>query len=229
LARIAELETSHFWFAGRRALVRRLLERHAPHVSSAVDVGCGTGAFLEVLDEHADRVVGIDPLVRSAGGRMLVGTAERLPLDAGSTELVTALDVLEHADDGAALAEFNRVLRPGGWAVATVPAFPFLWSERDELAGHRRRYRRAALVTLFEAAGFEVAETAYYQFALFPLLVASRIVARRRPGATTLEEQPAPTLNAALRRLNELEVRVGSRLRWPWGSTLALAARKVAS
>src|SRR5436189_6046879 len=88
LARIAELETSHFWFAGRRALVRRLLERHVPHVSSAVDVGCGTGAFLQILDGHADDVVGIDPLVGSSAGRMRAGTAERLPLDAGSTELV---------------------------------------------------------------------------------------------------------------------------------------------
>ncbi len=158
---------------------------------------------------------------------MLAGRAERLPLDAGSTDLVTALDVLEHVDDRAALGEFHRVLRLDGWAVVTVPAFPFLWSERDELAGHRRRYRRADLVALFEASGFAVGETAYYQFALFPLLVASRIAARRRPGATTLEERPASSLNGALRRLNELEVRAGGRARWPWGSTLAVAARKV--
>lgn len=229
LARIAELETSHFWFAGRRALVQRLLDRHVPHVATAADVGCGTGSFLEVLDGYADHVVGIDPLAGPAPGRMLAGTAERLPLDAGSTDLVTALDVLEHVDDHAALAEFQRVLRPGGWAVVTVPAFPFLWSERDELAGHRRRYRRESLVALFEASGLVVAETAYYQFMLFPLLVASRIVARRRPGATTAEERPAPSLNGALRRLNELEARLGGRVRWPWGSTLAVAARKVSS
>jgi len=227
LARIADLETSHFWFAGRRALVERLLQRHVARVTSAVDVGCGTGSFLEVLDTYADHVVGIDPLADPSAGRVLAGEAERLPFEAASLDLVTALDVLEHVDDGAALAEMRRVLRLGGWAVVTVPAFPFLWSERDELAGHRRRYRRADIVALFEASGFAVLETGYYQFALFPLLVASRIAARRRPGTTTLEERPAPRLNRALRRLNELEVRIGRRVHWPWGSTLAVAARKV--
>ena len=47
-----------------------------------------------------------------------------------------------------------------------VPAFPALWSERDKVAAHRRRYRRSDLVELLETAGFAVAETAYYQFCL---------------------------------------------------------------
>src|SRR5205085_10711934 len=140
----AELERSHVWVAGRRALVQRLLDRHrAGRVESAVDVGSGTGSFLEVLERYANEVVGIEPLVREGNGRMKPGDVQRLPFDAGSVDLVTALDVLEHVDDGSALAELRRVLRPGGLIVATVPAFRFLWSARDELAAHRRRYRRA--------------------------------------------------------------------------------------
>jgi SAM-dependent methyltransferase len=39
-----------------------------------------------------------------------------------SLDFVIACDVLEHVpDDGQALAELSRVLRPGGWAVLTVP------------------------------------------------------------------------------------------------------------
>ena len=230
LNRIAELERAHFWFAGRRALVERLLDRHLTgRVASAVDVGCGTGSFLDVLDRYADDVVGIDPLAGASDDRIRAGEAERLPLETASADLASALDVLEHVDDTAALAELRRVLRPGGVVVATVPAFRFLWSERDELAAHRRRYRRAALVHLFESEGFAIAETAYYQFALFPVLVATRIAARRRPGTTELEERLTPGLNRALRRLNELEVRLGNRIPWPWGSTLAVAARKVSA
>src|SRR5205823_2727042 len=139
------------------------------------------GSFLEVLERYAHEVVGIEPLVREGNGRMKPGDVQRLPFDAGSVDLVTALDVLEHVDDGSALAEVRRVLRPGGLIVATVPAFRFLWSARDELAAHRRRYRRAELADLFESEGFAIAETAYYQFALFPVLAALRIVGRSRP------------------------------------------------
>ena len=73
-------------------------------------------------------------------------------------------------------------------------------------------------------ANFEVAETAYYQFLLFPLVLASRVLGRVHPRTAELEEQPPPRVNGFLRRVSELEVQVGSRFAWPWGSTLALAA-----
>jgi SAM-dependent methyltransferase len=229
LARLAEIEDSHFWFAGRRALVQRLLDRHVDRpAKAALDVGCGTGSFLPVLARYADRVVGLDPLSGDREG-IVTGEAERLPFGEASFDLAVALDLLEHVDDWAAVGELARVLRPGGWAIVTVPAFPGLWSERDELAAHRRRYRRAALVDLIESAGFVVAETAYYQFLLFPLVFLSRAVGRVRPRTTELEEQPPPRVNRLLRGLSELEVRLGTWVPWPWGSTLAIAARRTAA
>jgi SAM-dependent methyltransferase len=222
---IQRLEHEHFWFTGRRRLVERLLERHVGRVGAAVDVGSGTGSLLSLLDHHAAEVVGIDPL--AGAGRVSVGAAERLPFADESIDLVTALDVLEHVDDRAAVVEFARVLRPRGWVILTVPAFPSLWSERDQRAAHLRRYRRGGLTALLGEASFDVVETAYYQFALFPALVASRIAARFRPAAVVREEDVPPGLNWTLRRINELEVRLGAWLRWPFGSTLAVVARKV--
>ncbi|MDX6408577.1 MAG: hypothetical protein QOE13_1648 [Gaiellaceae bacterium] len=229
LARLAEIEGSHFWFAGRRALVLRLLDRHLDQgAETALDVGCGTGSFLPVLARYAGRVVGLDPLGGEREG-IITGEAERMPFEQATFDLAVALDVLEHVDDRAAVAELARVVRPGGWAIVTVPAFPGLWSERDELASHRRRYRRAALVDLIESAGFVVAETAYYQFFLFPLVLVSRVVGRVHARTAEIEEQPRPLVNRLLRRLSELEVQLGARVRWPWGSTLAIAARRTAA
>jgi SAM-dependent methyltransferase len=226
LARIAEIEASHFWFAGRRALVRRLLDRHVEGRSrAALDVGCGTGSFLPILELYADRVVGIDPLGDSES-RVIRGDVEDLPFEEASFDLALALDLLEHVDDHAAVRELARVLQPGAWVIVTVPAFPALWSERDKVAAHRRRYRRSELVELLETAGFTVAETAYYQFALFPFIVLSRALGRFRTGTVRLEEEPLPGLNRLLRRVSEAEVRLGAWMRWPWGSTLAVAAQR---
>jgi SAM-dependent methyltransferase len=227
LSRIAQLESSHFWFAGRRALVQRLLDRHVgQRAAAALDVGCGTGSFLPVLGRYADRVVGVEPLGGSPGAGIVAGDAERLPFDQASFDLIVALDVLEHVDDRAAVGELARVLRPGGWAIITVPAFPRLWSERDELAGHRRRYRRSGLIDLLESVDLVIAETAYYQFLLFPLVAVSRAIGRVRPGAAELEEQPPLGLNRLLCRVGEVEVQLGRWIRWPWGSTIAVAAQR---
>jgi SAM-dependent methyltransferase len=175
---------------------------------------------LPLLRGHAPTVVGVDPLADGTG--LVKGNAESLPLADDSFDLAVTLDVLEHVDDRAAMREANRVLRRGGVLLATVPAFPWLWGPRDGLAGHKRRYRRRDVVRLVTENGFDVLELRYYQFLLFPLVVAGRKLGK----ATTVEEHPSSAVNRLFTAINTFEVRVGDRVRWPWGSTIAVAARK---
>jgi len=226
LRAIAAIDEDHFWFAGRRALVARLIERHVSHrVAKAVDVGCGTGAFLPTLARWSEEVVGIDPVAEPRAG-IVRGVAQRLPLDDGAADLVVALDVLEHTDDGAALTDIVRVLRPGGLLVLTVPALPGLWSERDVRAQHRRRYRKRELHAVLGAAGLIVRETTAFQFLLLPVVALSRVAGRRAASVADHEERPSRGLNTLFAAVNGLELRLGKHIRWPIGSTLAVAARK---
>lgn len=76
---------------------------------------------------------------------------------------VMMFDLLEHLDAEAEwLAEASRLLRPGGWLLLTVPAWPCLFSDHDRFLGHRRRYRRRPLRQLLDSAGFEVQELFYF-------------------------------------------------------------------
>lgn len=62
-------------------------------------------------------------------------------------------DVVERvADDVGFLRETVRALRPGGMLFLTVPAYPWLWSHEDEVAGHHRRYTAAKMRTALEAS-----------------------------------------------------------------------------
>lgn len=99
-----------------------------------LDVGCGTGTLLSVLtrDPRAERLVGVDyaeEMVRRAAEKFaaagqptrlaaLRGDAEHLPLRDESVDVVTCCNSFHHyPHQAAAVAEFRRVLRPGGMLV----------------------------------------------------------------------------------------------------------------
>lgn len=229
---LMEISATHFWFAGRQALIRRILDRRIPgKVERLLDVGCGPGVWLPSWCRYARDVCGIDPFAAKVkpealadGTRLVTGVASQLPVADGQTDLILALDVLEHVDDRPALQEMKRALRPGGQVLITVPACPWVWSHRDDDAGHLRRYTSRALREVIEQAGFEIGHLQYYQSLLFPLTVLSRVLGRQSSRLRDAEDHPPEWLNRTLRRINLFEVEAGLRL--PFGSSLIAVARK---
>jgi len=255
-ARLREIERTHWWFRGRRRILLAALERAGvgrggafgsdsgpgPGVAAILDVGCGAGANLELLAERfpGSRVHGIDvesePLRACRADRGLAvaqADAGRLPFAAGCFDVVAALDALEHlADDAAALREIQRVCRPGGALVATVPAFDWLWGSVDDLGRHYRRYRRDELRARVEAAGFEVVLERYFNFWLLPGIAAIRLLARVLPKRADSERVRSDfdwvsggALGSLLERILGSESRLlGVRL--PFGVSLLCIARR---
>jgi ubiquinone/menaquinone biosynthesis C-methylase UbiE len=105
-------------------VVREILAR-APR-GAALDAACGTGRHAEHLRSLGYEVVGVDATeAMLAVARAKVpdatfrqGRLQALPVDDTSVDVVTCSLALTHVDDlDPVLAEFARVLRPGGWAV----------------------------------------------------------------------------------------------------------------
>jgi SAM-dependent methyltransferase len=184
-----EVEESHWWFVGRRRILSSFVERIAgsarPEKARILDVGCGTGANLEMLSEFG-QAEGVDVATealmfcRSRGVTgVKLGEAEKLPYADDSFDLVTGLDVVEHLDDDlAGLLEMHRVLRPGGHALLFVPAFQFLWGVQDEVSNHRRRYTIGELRDVVTSAGFEVERTTYANITFFLPILLGRALMR---------------------------------------------------
>jgi SAM-dependent methyltransferase len=207
IRRSAALEQRHWWYAGRRRLVRRLVSGWAPGV--AVDVGCGSGGNSAVLRALGWRVLGMDhspaavELAAARGVPVVRADARQLPLPDASVDLVLSTDAWEHVDrDEAVAAETFRVLRPGGRALVTVPAGRDLWSGHDVALGHERRYERDELVALVEHAGLRVDRVLGWNVLLRPVV---RIRRRRHTECRSEMEPVHPVLNLALRAVLGLE------------------------
>ncbi len=236
-ANLEAVEATHWYYAGKRALVRWWLERTGPLKPEGLllDCGAGTGRFaldlqqrcrVLVLDDHEEALRLLRARFRPE--QVLSLSGETVPLPDGSLDYVTALDVLEHVRDaGAVVRGFRRLLRPGGVAVVTVPAGMALWSDWDVALHHFRRYDRAELRALFPPADWEVVHVNYTNVVAYPAVWVLRKLGRRTraAGATRAEDRiPPRALNSLLRALFVFTGKL--RVPFPFGVSLLLVARR---
>lgn len=227
-------EERHWWFRGRRAVIRALLDRAAlPSPIEILDAGCGTGRNLELYSDLG-AASGVDPspeaveFCRDRGlTDVAVGDAQDLPFADGRFGLVAATDVLEHVpDDSRALAELRRVTTPGGRLLLTVPAYPWLWTAEDERLGHHRRYTLPGLRRRAAAAGWEPDFGTYFNTILLVPITIARRLPRSSAGKAELERTPS-ALDGPLSvpmRMEAQMIRRGVRL--PLGVSLGLVCRR---
>jgi SAM-dependent methyltransferase len=142
-----------FYFA-RRGLHEALLRLLPELQGEVLDVGCGSKPYRSLV--AATRYVGLDydtPLRRAAGVADVYYDGGIFPLPDADFDGALCTQVLEHVfTPEAFLNEINRVLRPGGVLVLTVP---FVWDEHEQPHDFGR-YSSFGLRALLERAGFEV-------------------------------------------------------------------------
>ncbi len=103
-----------------------------------LEVGCGTGHWLQLLGESGLRVAGVDASgnmltyarARARGAALAHGRAEHLPWGSQTFERVFCINALHHFEDKVGfLTEARRVLVPGG-QVMTVGLDPHTGTDR---------------------------------------------------------------------------------------------------
>ncbi|MDQ3321670.1 MAG: class I SAM-dependent methyltransferase [Acidobacteriota bacterium] len=108
-------------------------------LSSALDVGCGTGLSTVALKEIAENVVGVDASAemialapRENGIKYFVAPAENLPFEENEFDIITLSQVFHWLDKDKFLAEASRVLRPNGWLTSYDNYFSGQMTENSE-------------------------------------------------------------------------------------------------
>lgn len=251
--RVFAVEDRHFWFRARNHILAALVAQLTAKLASGyrvLEVGCGTGNTLRALEQAGTRgtIIGMDLFgegLRYARQRfscaLVQGDMQKPPFKT-EFHLIGLFDVLEHlTDDRQVLHDLHTMLIPNGALLLTVPAHPSLWSYRDEVAHHRRRYTRTELAAKLEEAGYQVEYLTPYMTSIFPLVWGGRRVAgllNRQSAQTSshrqelqelddMEMQIRPGLNGLLTFLLTQEARLmRRRYRLPFGTSLLAIARK---
>ena len=155
--------------------------------TKVIDVGCGAGrhsfeayrrgADVIAFDQNASDLNDVDEILQamkdqgevppSARAEAVKGDALDLPFADGAFDCVIASEILEHVpEDGRAIAELVRVLKPGGTLAITVPRWlpeRVCWALSDEYhaneGGHIRIYRADELRGKVLAHGLRLTRT----------------------------------------------------------------------
>jgi len=233
------LKPEHFWIKSHINLKQELLSSinisdHKNKISKIgtkdfkiLSIGAGTGGDLAVLKKFGsiyafdiDQNV-IDMIYDDMVVEKQVADAQAIPYEDNKFDMVVAFEVLEHIqNDKKAIAEINRVLKPGGFLVFSVPAFNALFGPKDKAHFHMRRYNKKMIRNLLP--DFKEHRIGYWMFTLF----APAAVQRFWEKAVVSEKKyhpyiPAKPINKLFYSILQGEnYLIGKGFNFPWGLTL---------
>jgi SAM-dependent methyltransferase len=244
LHNIHAAEQQFWWYQGMRAITGALLAgARIPHGGVGLDAGCGTGFnALEFERRHGLRMFGVDlatlaiEYCRQQGfDRACAASITSLPFADARFDLVASFDVLSHlpaGDERRALAEFVRVLRPGGWLIVRVPAFRALRSRHSAFIAEHQRFHAGSLLRVLAPHPLQVVRWSYANSFLSPVAwVKFRCMEPLlgAPPSSGVESMPPRWMNALLGGVLRFEAALIRRgMRFHFGQSVIIIAQKVA-
>jgi ubiquinone/menaquinone biosynthesis C-methylase UbiE len=234
------VENDHWWFVGRRRILEQMLFEITAELKKTnskelriLDVGCGTGANLKMLNNFG-QAEGVDvsdealEYCRLKGLNVKKGLAESLPFEDEVFDITAALDVIEHLDDDSAgLREIYRVTKNGGFALFFVPAFMWLWGVQDDVSNHRIRYTMPQFTDRVKKAGFEIHKATYANITFFlPILLGRQLMRLTGIKPESENNLNISLLNGPLGWLFGLERHLLKYSKLPFGVSIIVVGRK---
>jgi SAM-dependent methyltransferase len=242
-ATVMAMERRLWWIAGRKNILRRILDRAVAirSVRRILDIGCGSGNSFDLLAPYG-QVIGCDssPVqVRRARSR---GIAAEVFVTEGDLfeqpfgepfQLTCLFDVMEHMDDHAGfLARLNARVETGHLLLVSVPACPAIYGPHDRLLEHFRRYKLKGLEELLASRGFRVIWSNHFVTLLFPFIALLRLIEKWRDKVGKPQEKVnignmPGWVNPILRGILAVEAVIANRVPLPFGLWAIVLAEKI--
>lgn len=157
--------------------------RKADSAGKVLDAGCGYGLYAMSLGELGYKVDAIDVDVRRIKAlRSMIaeypvlkdrlmpftGSLTSLPFPAQSYDTIVCSEVIEHIrEDGQAVSELARVIKPTGTLILSVPYDSTYNKKVYKRFDHERPgYNRDSIGSILEKRGFSIEKVLYYERAV---------------------------------------------------------------
>ena len=232
-----ENEKEHWWYKGRREIISSIISKFVfkNNKLKILDFGAGSGANTVALSHYGEVYV----YEKNENAlQLLKKRFEKIPdifvLDEINEniffDLIIASDVIEHIEnDDEIIKFFSRVLKNDGNILITVPSYNFLYTERDKVLGHFRRYNINALKKKTNKY-FKIIKLSYYNFFLFFLSVVLFVFLKLfkiKSLITSPENTPNFFLNNLFYKIFSSEKFLLKYLNFPFGASIVYLAKKI--
>jgi SAM-dependent methyltransferase len=178
-----KFEDKSYWFKIRNKILSVVIKKYSKG-THFFDIGGGNGFVTSEISNAGFKVFLIEPgevgilNAKSRGVKNLINSSfQEARFKENSLENIGLFDVLEHVEDDLGfIKSLSKCIKADGKLFITVPAYNFLWSKSDIIAGHHRRYSIKKLSSLLNQCGFTVFYRTYFFSFLLPIIFLFRSI-----------------------------------------------------
>jgi len=172
-------QEKHWWFQARKKIIDQIISGiNFKKKNNILDFGAGSGVNLDMLRKHG--LVDIHEQNKYARtvikkNKNIKNLYSTLKIKNDFYDLILMADVIEHVKQPKKLLkDLKKFLKKDGRILITVPAYQFLFSKKDEVLGHHRRYDKKRLKN--ELKGFKIENISYFNtFLCVPIVIMTLI------------------------------------------------------
>jgi SAM-dependent methyltransferase len=168
-------QENHWWFQARKKIIDQIItDINFKKENNILDFGAGSGVNLDMLRKHGL----VDVHEQNKYARTAIKKQKKiknlystLKLKKNFYDLILMADVIEHVKQPKKLLKnLKKFLKKDGRILITVPAYQFLFSKKDAVLGHYRRYDKRRLKN--ELKEFKIENISYFNtFLCLPIAV----------------------------------------------------------
>jgi SAM-dependent methyltransferase len=227
-------QKNHWWFSVRRNLISSFIGRYSNKKKLKIlDYGCGSGTnivsltrFGRVYAYEKDKKTA-DYLISCYKKNKKVSIIKKLN-NSIKYDYILLADVLEHIrDDELALKKLKKLLNSDGKILITVPAYNFLFSKKDVVLKHFRRYGYYEIKNLV-SKNFNILRITFFNTLLFLPIALITIILKflRIDYIDKVENTPNKFLNYLLYSIFRFELIFLKYVDFPFGVSIIMVGEK---
>ena len=222
----------HWWFQSRKNIIEKIIKKNTKKKKLKIlDFGSGSGVNLSMLSKYGHvSIFETHKETQKYLKNLYKGTKFQVinSLNTHKFDLILMADVLEHIkNDKKQIKLLFKKLKKNGKILLTVPAFKSLFTHKDIILGHYRRYNIREIKEIFKK--FRILKLTYFNFFLFIPIALSLIFFKilKSNFIDSVEKKPNYIINFILFIIFNAESKVINTFNFPFGiSILGLFEKK---